>query len=141
MKGKIGIVVGLGVGYVLGSRAGRERYDQIKTQWLKVWHLDPVQAQVNNVKKLAKAQAAAVPAAVWNGAVKVVKAATTSGTPGQKLDSTLVAGKKAADEVKDAVEDVIEDAADEVEERLNSSKKPAAAKKSTPAKKSPQSEA
>ncbi|MDF2508210.1 MAG: hypothetical protein K0Q52_2069 [Microbacterium sp.] len=26
MKGKIGLVVGLGVGYVLGTRAGRERY-------------------------------------------------------------------------------------------------------------------
>ncbi len=36
MKGKIGLVVGLGVGYVLGTRAGRERYEQIKTQWLKV---------------------------------------------------------------------------------------------------------
>ena len=45
MKGKIGLVVGLGVGYVLGTRAGHERYEQIKTQWLKVWHLDPVQEQ------------------------------------------------------------------------------------------------
>ena len=42
MKGKIGLVVGIGVGYVLGTRAGRERYEQIKTQWLKVWNLDPV---------------------------------------------------------------------------------------------------
>ena len=30
MRGKIGIVVGLAAGYVLGSRAGRERYEQIK---------------------------------------------------------------------------------------------------------------
>ena len=45
MKGKIGLVVGLGVGYVLGTRAGRERYEPIKKQWLKVWNLDPVQAQ------------------------------------------------------------------------------------------------
>ena len=34
MKGKVGLVVGLSVGYVLGTRAGRERYEQIKTQWL-----------------------------------------------------------------------------------------------------------
>ena len=27
---KIGIVLGLGVGYVLGARAGRERYEQIR---------------------------------------------------------------------------------------------------------------
>jgi hypothetical protein len=29
MKGKIGIAVGLAAGYVLGTRAGRERYQQL----------------------------------------------------------------------------------------------------------------
>lgn len=74
MKGKIGLVVGLGVGYVLGTRAGRERYEQIKKQWLKVWHLDPVQDQVTKAKEFVGAKAAAVPGALWTGAVKVVKA-------------------------------------------------------------------
>jgi hypothetical protein len=31
MKFRTGFVVGLGVGFVLGARAGRERYDQLKT--------------------------------------------------------------------------------------------------------------
>ena len=31
MRGKIGIVVGLAAGSVLGARAGRESYEQIKT--------------------------------------------------------------------------------------------------------------
>ena len=30
MKFRTGLVVGIGVGYVLGARAGRERYEQIK---------------------------------------------------------------------------------------------------------------
>src|SRR3546814_17314066 len=30
MKGKVGLVIGLAAGYVLGARAGRERYEQIK---------------------------------------------------------------------------------------------------------------
>lgn len=72
MKGKIGLVVGFGVGYVLGTRAGRERYEQLKTQWLKVWHLDPVQHQVTRVQDFAKAQVAAAPGALWRGVVKVV---------------------------------------------------------------------
>jgi hypothetical protein len=72
MKGKIGLVVGLGVGYVLGTRAGRERYEQIKTQWLKVWHLDPVQKQVTRAQDFAKAQVAAAPGAIWRGVVKVI---------------------------------------------------------------------
>jgi hypothetical protein len=29
MKGKLGIAVGLAAGYVLGTRAGRERYQQL----------------------------------------------------------------------------------------------------------------
>ena len=63
MKGKIGLVVGLGVGYVLGTRAGRERYEQIKTQWLKVWNTDPVQERVDKVKGFVGDKAAAVRAA------------------------------------------------------------------------------
>jgi len=107
MKGKIGLVVGLGVGYVLGTRAGRERYEQIKKQWLKVWNLDPVQAQVHKVQDFAKTQAAAVPQALWTGAVKIVKAATSDGTPGQRVDSALAGGKSAAAEVKQAAEETV----------------------------------
>ncbi len=105
MKGKIGLIVGLGAGYVLGTRAGRERYEQIRTQWQKVWDLDPVQEQVGKVQEFARSQAAAVPGAVWNGAVKVVKSVSGSGTPGQKLDSAIDATKDAADDVADARED------------------------------------
>lgn len=112
MRGKIGLVVGLGVGYVLGTRAGRQRYEQIKAQWLKVWNLDPVQEQVGRAKEFAKSQALAVPAAVWAGAIKVAKSATGEGTPGQKLDSVIATGKDAAAEVADVVEDAVEDAVD-----------------------------
>jgi hypothetical protein len=110
MKGKIGLVVGLGVGYVLGTRAGRERYEQIKTQWLKVWHLDPVQERVEVVKAFVGDKAAAVPGAIWNGAVKVVSSIGGSGTPGEKLDSAIAKGKQAAEDVADAAESVIDDA-------------------------------
>ncbi|MGN8025384.1 hypothetical protein [Microbacterium sp. 22242] len=110
MKGKIGLVVGLGVGYVLGTRAGRERYEQIKKQWLKVWNREPVQAQVHKVQEFAKSQAAAVPQALWNAGVKVVKAATSEGTPGQRVDTTIAAGKSSAEEVKRVVEETVEDA-------------------------------
>lgn len=136
MKGKIGLVVGLGVGYVLGTRAGRERYDQIKTQWLKVWNLDPVQAQVSKVKGFAKEQAAAVPQALWKGAVKVVKAASADGTPGERVDAAVATAKDAIDDVKDAAEDTLE----AVEKKAKTASKPAATPASKPAaKKSTQS--
>jgi len=110
MKGKIGLVVGLGVGYVLGTRAGRERYEQIKTQWLKVWNLDPVQEQVTKVKSFVGDKAAAVPGAIWTGVVKVAKSVGGEGTPGQKLDSALATGKDAADDVAKAADEATAEA-------------------------------
>ncbi|GAB3632968.1 hypothetical protein GCM10027421_23210 [Microbacterium shaanxiense] len=124
MKGKIGLVVGLGVGYVLGTRAGRERYEQIKTQWLKVWHLDPVQEQVTKLTAFAGDKAAAIPGAVWSGIVKVAKSAGNGATPGEKLDSAIATTKKAAENVAEVAEDVVEDA--KAAAKKPAAKKPAA---------------
>ena len=104
MRGKAGLVVGLAIGYVLGTRAGRERYEQIKAQWLKVWNLDPVQEQVGKVKDFAKSQAMALPSTLWDSAVKVAQAAGSKGTPGQKLDAAIKVGKDSADDVEKAAE-------------------------------------
>lgn len=123
MKGKVGLVIGLAAGYVLGSRAGRERYEQIKAQALKVWNMDPVQDQVEKVKDFAKSSAMALPSTLWDSAVKVTKAAQSKGTPGQRLDASLKAGKDSADDiqraadtsaeaVKDAVDDALDDSSD-----------------------------
>ena len=81
---------------MLGTRAGRERYEQIKEQAVKVWNLDPVQEQVGKVKDFAKSTAMALPSTLWDSAVKVTKAATSKGTtPGQKLDAAIKTGKDA----------------------------------------------
>ncbi|MFB4350566.1 hypothetical protein [Microbacterium sp. CR_7] len=128
MKGKIGLVVGLGVGYVIGTRAGRDRYDQIKTQWLKVWNQEPVQEQVEKVKDFVGDKAAAIPGAVWNGVQKVVKSASGNGTAGQRLDSAVAAGRKAAEDVVDATEDAVEEAKSEASKPAQ---KPAAKKPSS----------
>ena len=36
MRFKLGLVTGLGLGYVLGTRAGEERYEQIREQYTKL---------------------------------------------------------------------------------------------------------
>ncbi|MDQ1204781.1 hypothetical protein [Microbacterium sp. SORGH_AS_0862] len=104
MRGKAGLVIGLAAGYVLGTRAGRERYEQIKTQAQKVWNLAPVQKQVGKLQEVGKSALLAVPSALFNGAVKITKAVTTDGTPGQRLDAALDAGADAAEDVADAAE-------------------------------------
>lgn len=122
MRGKVGIVVGLAAGYVLGSRAGRERYEQIKAGFLKVWHTDPVQKQVDKVTALGKSAALALPSALWDGAVKVGKAAgKKDATPGQKLDAVIRAGKDSADEVAAGAETT----AREVKKAADKAAKPA----------------
>ena len=122
MKGKAGLVVGLAVGYVLGTRAGRERYEQIKEQWLKVYNLAPVQEQVTKAKDFAKSTAMALPSTLWDSAVKVTQAATSKGTPGQKLDAAIKTSKDQADDVAaaaeksaGAVKDAAADALDDLE--------------------------
>jgi len=99
MRGKIGIVIGLAAGYVLGSRAGRERYEQIKDGVQKLWDTPQVQKQVDKAKELGKTAAMALPSALWDGAVKVGKAASKNGSAGDRLDAAIRAGKKSADDV------------------------------------------
>lgn len=53
MRGKIIFVVGLATGYVLGTRAGRERYEQIKAGAEKVWNTPTVQSGVSKVQEFA----------------------------------------------------------------------------------------
>jgi hypothetical protein len=53
MRGKLILVVGLATGYVLGSRAGRPRYEQIKVAADKVWNLAPVQKAAHAVSGFA----------------------------------------------------------------------------------------
>ncbi|MBP1326663.1 hypothetical protein JOF28_001895 [Leucobacter exalbidus] len=50
MKGKVAFVLGATVGYVLGTRAGRERYAQIKRGAQTVWETAPVQRGVACVR-------------------------------------------------------------------------------------------
>jgi hypothetical protein len=42
------------VGYVLGTRAGRERYEQIRRQAKKVWNTPPVQDAVDDVEEVVR---------------------------------------------------------------------------------------
>jgi hypothetical protein len=42
-KFRRGLVIGAGVGYVLGTKAGRERYEQLRSLWNKVTLSEPGQ--------------------------------------------------------------------------------------------------
>jgi hypothetical protein len=46
MRGKAAFVAGVAVGYVAGTRDGRERYVQIRSHADRLWHHPGVQARV-----------------------------------------------------------------------------------------------
>lgn len=53
MKFRFGLVIGLFAGYVLGARAGYERYQQIQSAWRSVRRSDPAQKFSREVRDLA----------------------------------------------------------------------------------------
>jgi hypothetical protein len=94
VKGKILFVAGLGLGYVLGTRAGREKYEELRTAALKVWNDPRVQKQVDAVEDFVKDKAPEVADFVSDNAKKVVaqvsgkKPAAKSGTRSSSSSSS-----------------------------------------------------
>ncbi|WP_375405114.1 hypothetical protein [uncultured Amnibacterium sp.] len=76
MQGRVLFVAGAAIGYVLGARAGRRRYDQIKATADRVWNDKNVQKSVNDVvgtvQGFVKDKAPEVQGAVVGQAKKVV---------------------------------------------------------------------
>jgi hypothetical protein len=78
MKGKILLVVGLGVGYVLGARAGRGRYEEIKDAVGKFWNDPRVQKQRTQAEEFVKDKAPDVAEFLSDGAKKVASQVTSA---------------------------------------------------------------
>ena len=53
MRGKLIFITGVGVGYVLGTRAGREKFDQMVAQARKFWESPTVQEAAGVVQAQA----------------------------------------------------------------------------------------
>jgi hypothetical protein len=43
MRFRLGLIIGLLIGYTLGAKAGRQRYEQIQSLWGSVRRSDPAQ--------------------------------------------------------------------------------------------------
>ena len=78
MRGKVLLVVGLGVGYVLGARAGRGRYDEIVAKVQGFWNDPRVQKQVTNAGDFVKDKAPGVAEFVTDTVRKAAPATRTA---------------------------------------------------------------
>jgi hypothetical protein len=88
MKGKILLLTGLAVGYVLGTRAGRERYEEIKTAANKLWNDPRVQKPVHQAQDFAKDKAPEVAEFVTDNVKNLVDKVTPSKKPAPKATAS-----------------------------------------------------
>lgn len=136
MKGKILFVVGLGVGYVLGTRAGRERYEQIRRAAERVWNRPEVQQGVDTVKDFAKTRVGDLGETVLDGVKGLIGNTTkTSGASKADVDRAARSAKeniaKAAAAAKSAVDDAASKLGDAVDEAGKTASKSASSTSST----------
>lgn len=73
MMGRLSLLAGAAIGYVLGAKAGHQRYEQIIGRATKAWSSDPVQFRVETAKEAVRTKAPMI-------AEKVSEAAKVTGS-------------------------------------------------------------
>jgi hypothetical protein len=84
---KLTLLAVLAVGYVLGARAGRERYEQIRSAFLRVKNDPRVQEKAQQAVDVARDQAPVVADKVTSAAGAAASKVTGRGDSGDAQDS------------------------------------------------------
>jgi hypothetical protein len=97
---KLMLLAAVGAGYVLGARAGRQRYEDIKSQFLKVKNNPTVQEKAGQAVDVAKEQAPVVKDKLVGAASAAAEKVKPGGSDDELLDqlnpdSTAHQGDKA----------------------------------------------
>lgn len=110
MRGKFLFGSGLVIGYVFGTRAGRKRYEQMKSVAQSLWNTPPVQHSVDSAKDFALKYSGDVADAALDAVKKLVRIATQGAARAERV----------ADDVVDETVDLVNETA------ASASKKPRA---------------
>ena len=92
MRGKLALVVGLATGYVLGTRDGRARYEQIKSQATRVMQDPRVREKAAHAGDLAKSKAPLVKDKVADVASQAEAVGLTLGLQVDDVEVSAAAG-------------------------------------------------
>jgi hypothetical protein len=90
MKNKLVFASGMAAGYVLGTRAGRESYEKIRTKATELWNNPKVQSTVSSATGTVKDKAPAVQGKL-TGVLKKRGGKSGSNGNGTPYDGTPVA--------------------------------------------------
>ncbi len=94
------IALGIGIGYILGARAGRERYDEIVEKVSGVWEDPRVAKARHEAARYAREQAPVIRDQAQRAAKAT--AARAQDLAGRAASATTTAASAAADKVTDA---------------------------------------
>lgn len=73
MRFRLALVLGLAIGYVLGAKAGRERYEQIMSLWRTVRRSEPAQQIETEVRVAASKAGSRIEQKATEGVSKVTE--------------------------------------------------------------------
>lgn len=73
MKFRLGLFLGLAIGYVLGARAGRARYEQISRAWAQFRRSEPAQQLGADLRVAASRAGQTVEQKASEGVAKVTE--------------------------------------------------------------------
>lgn len=87
---RLGVLAGIMIGYVLGARAGRQRYEQIASAARSATHSRPAQQLNTEVREMADRASDVIGAKATEGVSKVTSAVRSAvpGGSGSEADTT-----------------------------------------------------
>ncbi|MDH6235527.1 YtxH domain-containing protein [Cryobacterium sp. CG_9.6] len=97
MRGKLLFIMGGLVGYVLGARAGRKRYDQIKAGATDLWNAPPVQRRVTEARDLGLELVGDVPGVLYDAGKKIVTSVAGKSSSKNTATGTSATGTSATE--------------------------------------------
>lgn len=94
MRGRLGFLAGAAAGYVLGAKAGRSRYEQIKTQADQLWKDPKVQDTVTAAQTFVADKAKEAAPVVQEKVADAAHAATGAAASAANAVKDKVTGSK-----------------------------------------------
>ena len=82
MRFRLGLLTGFAAGYVLGSKAGRERYEEIRDGFNKLMGTEPAQQLQTEVRHAAERAGAVIEEKAAEGVAKVSEMVGSGGGTG-----------------------------------------------------------
>jgi hypothetical protein len=92
MRGRLGLVLGLGAGYVLGAKAGQQRYEEIRDGFNKLMGTEQAQQLQTQVRTAAEKAGQVIEEKASDGVAKVSEMVGSGGSSSNNGGSTTPDG-------------------------------------------------